>query len=71
MCDLKPRGFLNKSRNNAAMGFPGVPGSKSSQLLYGSDFFILFHHFSKKDGIGFALNNVKMFFFSHFKRNKN
>ena len=34
-----------------ATGFPGVPGSKSSQLLHGRDFFILLHHFSKKDDI--------------------
>ena len=28
-----------------ATGCPGVLGSKSSQLLFGRDFLILFHHF--------------------------
>ena len=32
-----------------ATGFLGVPGSKSSQLLHGRDFLILFHHFSKQN----------------------
>ena len=44
---LEPTG----SPRPQATGLPGVPGSKSSQLLHGSDFFILFHHFSKKDDI--------------------
>ena len=43
-------------------GFPGVPGSKSSQLQYGSDFFILFHHFSKKDGIVLTVLHTFLWF---------
>ena len=39
-----------------ATGFPGVPGSKSSQLLHGRDFFILFHH----------LYILKYFYFQYF-----
>ena len=35
----------------AAVGFLGLQSSKSSQLLHGRDFFILFHHFSKTDYI--------------------
>ena len=38
-------GLSFKRRETVAVGFSGVPGSKSSQLLHGSDFFILFHHF--------------------------
>ena len=32
-----------------ATGCPGVPGSKSSQVLHGRDFLIIFHHFSKQN----------------------
>ena len=33
-------------KSEQATGFPGLQGSKSSQLLHERDFFILFHHFS-------------------------
>ena len=32
-----------------ATGFLGLQGSKSSQLLHGRDFLILFHHFLKQN----------------------